>query len=435
VEIYFELFCAHVRTCRLMSTNLNEYGVDPAAVLQIADQVETPAFVLDEKSIRDKLAQAAQIRKDTGLHILYALKPLGHVDAVKWLAEGLDGLAASSLFEAKLSREVVGTKGVVSITSPGLRPDEIVEIASLCDHVVCNSLAQYRRFQHVKEQTCLGLRINPQYSLVEDSRYDPCRDGSKLGEPLENVIELLEQNSPLLRGLRGLHFHSNCDSESFAPLLETVEHLHEKLGPLLHKLEWMNLGGGYLLESEQDRAPLYEAVKLLRSNYPLRVFMEPGAAFVREAGYIIASVIDLFESDEELIAVLDTTVNHMPEVFEYRFEPDLLEHSDDGEYEYSLAGSTCLSMDMFGQYCFDKPLEIGSRVIFPNIGAYSMVKAHMFNGVNLPTNYSLRSTGELILRQRFTYEDFLVSRCEGSQSATRIRTRKPKPDLLARTAS
>ena len=71
---------------------------------------------------------------------------------------------------------------------------------------------------------------------------------------------------------------------------------------------------------------------------------------------------------------------------------------------------TCLAGDVFGEYAFDEPLEIGSRVIFANVGAYTLVKAHMFNGVNLPSIYAYTTEGKLELKKRFTYEDF-KSRC------------------------
>ena len=55
--------------------------------------------------------------------------------------------------------------------------------------------------------------------------------------------------------------------------------------------------------------------------------------------------------------MLDTTVNHMPEVFEYQFRPDVLGHNDAGAYEYVLAGMSCLAGDIFGEYRFDAPLR------------------------------------------------------------------------------
>jgi carboxynorspermidine decarboxylase len=56
-------------------------------------------------------------------------------------------------------------------------------------------------------------------------------------------------------------------------------------------------------------------------------------------------------------------------------------------------------------------------VILPDLGAYSLVKAHMFNGINLPSIYSIDEDGSPVLRRRFTYRDFL-SRFGDSHDAT-----------------
>jgi carboxynorspermidine decarboxylase len=220
---------------------------------------------------------------------------------------------------------------------------------------------------------------------------------------------MLKDNPDRLQHINGMQFHSNCDSTDFAPILTTVKHITDKLGPMLLKLEWFNLGGGYLLHEDSDYTPLYEAIELLQTNYDLRVYFEPGAAFVREAGYIVSSVIDLFESNDQMIAVLDTTINHMQEVYEYQFEPNIYGQNHAGKYRYQLAGSTCLAGDLLGKYNCNTPLEIGSKLIFTDMGAYTQVKAHMFNGVNMPHLYLLNDKG-LRLRKTFTYEDF-ISRC------------------------
>ena len=136
------------------------------------------------------------------------------------------------------------------------------------------------------------------------------------------------------------------------------------------------------------------------------VFVEPGATLVRTAGQIVSTVLDVFESEGKTIAVLDTTVNHMPEVLEYGFEPDVLNHEDDAALEYLLVGCTCLSGDVFGFYRFHNPLSVGSQVVFPNAGAYTLPKAHTFNGVNMPTIYSISNAGELGLEKQFTYSEY-----------------------------
>ena len=67
---------------------------------------------------------------------------------------------------------------------------------------------------------------------------------------------------------------------------------------------------------------------------------------------------------------------------------------------------TCLAGDLFGEYEFEDPLQIGDQIVFPEQGAYSFVKAHRFNGVNLPNIYSISPNGELTLQHRFTFSDF-----------------------------
>lgn len=210
--------------------------------------------------------------------------------------------------------------------------------------------------------------------------------------------------------------HSNCDASDFNGLLATVRRLDTRLSELLRKIQWINLEGGYLFDEAVSLTPFYEAVELLRSKYNLQVFIEPGASIVRKAAYLVSTVLDIFESEGKTIAILDTTVNHMPEVFEYQFEPDLLGSKEDGRFTYILAGCTCLAGDLFGEYTFAEPLEVGSRVVFANVGAYTLVKAHMFNGTNLPTIYSLTQEGSLVMKKRFTYEDF-ASRCGVQTSA------------------
>ena len=60
---------------------------------------------------------------------------------------------------------------------------------------------------------------------------------------------------------------------------------------------------------------------------------------------------------------------------------------------------------MIGEYAFAKPLEIGSTVVMYGVGAYNLVKAHTFNGVPLPSIYSLGANGEVDLMHEFTLEE------------------------------
>ena len=282
-------------------------------VAEWVDLVETPAFVIDESSIIRALRGAARLRDEQGFKLLYALKPLTLEFVLELMKPWVDGFATSSLFESRLARDVLGEQGIVHVTTPGFRPADMPELNQICDTAALNSLSQLRRFASLFEGSDrLGLRINPQLSLVDDPRYDPCRPGSKLGVPLDRLQDAWQRRPELFDPVRGLQFHTNCDSHRFEPLYRTVVHLHEKLADLLSRLRWINLGGGYLFDAKDQTDYLARSVRFLMDQHGLDVYIEPGAALVRQAGFIVASVIDLFKSGRKSIAVLDTTVNHVP---------------------------------------------------------------------------------------------------------------------------
>ncbi len=367
----------------------------------------TPAYIYDEQQLRSDVEQVGAIARAAGCKILYSPKANSVRGVLEAIAPGVDGFAASSVFEARLAREVLGRGGAIHLTNPGLRADEVTEVAALCDTVTLNSLSQWQMYgPALTGQVKCGLRVNPGLSQVRDHRYDPCRVNSKLVEPLEDLDEFIHQVPGRLTGISGLHFHTNSEASAFSGLLATVRHLADRLAPFLEIMDWINLGGGYLFDDTDTLGEFHESVDLLRSRFGLEVFVEPGTAMVRRACYLVASVVDVFVSGDKSVAVLDTTTNHWPEVFEYEFAPDVIGDSEEGEYEYLLAGGTCLAGDLFGTYAFHEPLDVGSQIVFANAGAYALVKAHYFNGINLPSIYALTAEGELVLEKKFTYEEF-----------------------------
>lgn len=372
----------------------------------------TPAFVYDESAVIRKLDLLAGIRERTGARILYSIKAFPFAGLLERIQPWLDGFSVSSLFEARLASEALrhgeGRRSSLHITTPGLRADEIEELADLCDAISFNSLEQLRRLQPmIGSRSSTGIRINPQLSSLSDYRYDPCRPHSKLGVPVEALAAALTEDSALAGRIEGIHFHSQFESRSFAPLKAILEKVENVLGSHFGGLRWMNLGGGYLLETEAEALELATVIRELKRRHGVEVIIEPGKAIVGQAGYLVAGVIDRFERDGKSIAVLDTGVHHLPEVFEYQKPPRVVAHRPDGRCEVLLAGCTCLAGDVFGEYRFAEPLTVGDRVVFENVGAYSLVKASRFNGYDLPAIHALESNGGIRLMKRYGYEDYL----------------------------
>ena len=367
--------------------------------------IETPAFIYDESRLLKMVGLMWQAREASGCKMVYSIKALPFVPVLELLSPSLDGFAVSSLFEARLAAALTGS---LHITTPGLRLSEIAEIGDLCRFVAFNSLQQFQRLRPLLgDKASPGLRVNPGLSFLDDRRYDPCRESSKLGVPLDELASALADDESLPEQIKGLHFHTVFSSRSFAPLRETVGHIRQSLGAaFLSRLDWINLGGGYLFESLEDLAVLAEIAKDLRLSFGVEVYFEPGKAVAGRAGYLAASVIDRFRRDGKTVLVLDSAVNHHPEIFEYQIRPEpAWDEPAQGEPAI-LAGCTCLAGDVFGEYRFDALPEVGGRLVFANLGAYSLAKANRFNGHNLPAVYAWDGADGLRRMQTPGYEEY-----------------------------
>ncbi|MXY22254.1 MAG: hypothetical protein F4Y49_13090 [Dehalococcoidia bacterium] len=362
----------------------------------------TPAYVYSEAALRAMSQQAALIAERAGCELLYTLKACALVPVLETLSSHVHGFAASSVFEARIADSVRRSGQSLHCYSPAYSPDDIESTLALADYMSLNSTFQFDVASALKSgTTSLGVRLNPELSFVPDPRYDPSRPGSKLGVPLSGLEKIVRMPD----GLEGVHIHNNCESNDLSQLAQSSEAVSDTL-KRIDNLRWVNLGGGYYLGPEMDTSPLEQVVGRLRSDYCVKVFIEPGTALVQQAGFLVAEALDVFPNDGTDIVVLDTSTSHMPEVFEYQYTPAVIRPEADEGNPTRLAGRTCLAGDIFGDYDFQDPVRTGERIAIVDAGAYSHSRAVPFNGIPIPSVYILREDGTFDLVSNYGYDDF-----------------------------
>lgn len=381
------------------------------------DKVPTPAYVVDEAALDNNLCILQEVKEAAGCKILLAQKCFSMFAEYPLIGKYLDGATASGLFEAKLGHEEMA--GENHVFSPAYRPEEIEEIASICDHVIFNSFSQLRRFgARVKElqqargvKHGIGLRINPECSTQDHAIYDPCAPGSRLGVTTEDFAKAVEAEPELFALLDGLHFHTLCEQNSDA-LAETLQAVEQKFGHWLERdsIHWLNMGGGHhITRADYDRQLLIDLVQSVREKYGLEVYLEPGEAVALNAGYLVTEVLDTVTNHGTHILLLDASAAcHMPDVLEMPYRPPLKDSGEAGEkaYTYKLSSCTCLAGDIIGDYSFDREILPGDRLYFEDMAIYSMVKNNTFNGMALPAIWKMDAAGECTLVKKFGYNDF-----------------------------
>lgn len=378
-------------------------GSDKSGLNIDFSQLRTPAYVVDEGLLRKNLAILDRVQQETGCKILLALKGFSMHAVFPIVGEYLAGITASALFEARLGREKMGKE--VHIYSPAYIEEDFDEILDTVDHIVFNSFNEWQLYRervlNHRRPIEAGIRFNPEYSEISTLLYNPAAPHSRLGVTAANF------RPELLEGISGLHFHTLCEQNADA-LARTVPYIDENFGPYLHKMKWLNLGGGHhVTRPDYDIEQLINVIRHFQKTYNLEIYLEPGEAIALNTGFLVTQVLDIVDNGME-IAILDTSAaNHMPDVIEMPYRPVVIGGGLPGEkaYTYRLGGPTCLAGDIVGDYSFDEPLSRGSRLVFTDMAHYTMVKNNMFNGVNLPDIVLHTLAGHQVIR-RFSYADY-----------------------------
>ncbi|MGM1019743.1 MAG: carboxynorspermidine decarboxylase [Bacillota bacterium] len=365
----------------------------------------SPCYLVDERLLVKNLEVLNSVQERTGCSILLALKGFSMFSTFPLVGKYLKGVTSSSLFEARLGREKMDKE--VHVYAPAYVDSEFDELLEYVDHVVFNSFDQLKRFKSkvqgvTSKKIDIGIRVNPEYSEIETPLYDPCYNNSRMGVTLANF------RPEDLDGVDGIHFHTMCEQNSDT-LERTIKVVDEKFGPYIKNMKWLNFGGGHHITREDyDLDTLVRCIQYFQDKYGVQVYLEPGEAIALNTGYLVATVLDTMKNGMD-IAILDTSAEcHMPDVLAMPYRPNIIDAGKPGEYAhtYRLGGLTCLAGDVIGDYSFKEPLKPGDKLVFCDMAHYTMVKNHMFNGVNLPAIASYNDEEGIKVIRQFSYEDF-----------------------------
>lgn len=370
-------------------------------------KIPSPCFVMEEELLRKNLRLIRSVQDRAGVQIILAFKAFAMWKSFPIVKEYIQHSTASSVAEAQLAFEEMGSEA--HTYAPVYTDSDFPTFLKYSSHITFNSLGQFHRFypliQRSGKKVECGLRINPEYSVVDTDLYNPSAPGSRLGVVAKQIgLQLAE-------GITGLHLHNLCENNSY-DLEKTLEVVERKFGHLLSQVQWLNLGGGHLMtHKDYDIEHLIVVLTSLKERYPhLDIIMEPGSAFAWETGVLMGTVADIVENEGVNTAMLDVSFAcHMPDCLEMPYKPRIrgaYQDPIDGKPTYRMGGNSCLSGDFMGEWSFDEPLQVGDRIVFEDMIHYTVVKTTMFNGVSHPSIGLWTIDGAFDLYRSFGYDDY-----------------------------
>ena len=368
--------------------------------------VSTPAYILDLGALRRNLELLTDVKQRTGCRILLAQKVFAMFSVYPMLRWYLDGVSASSPYEARLGHEEMG--GEIHASAPAYSEADVDALLPLCNTIVFNSFAQWERFRPrlaaAAKPPSPGLRVNPEYSEIDKEVFNPGAQGSRLG------IRSRELDRKSLDGIEGLYFHVAFEQNA-GTLERVLKTAQEKFGPFFDRMKWLNFGSGHQLTgAEYDVERFCRVLAGFRQHYPgLTLYLEPGEAVVLDAGVLVATVLDVVQADMPVV-ILDVSAEaHMPDVLEMPYRPAVARADLPRRKPWTcrLAGHSSHPNDVMGEYSFDAPLQVGDRLEFLDMAHHTMVKNNHFSGLRLPSITTWDPTlKNLRVVRTFDYEDY-----------------------------
>ncbi|WP_019934551.1 carboxynorspermidine decarboxylase [Oceanimonas smirnovii] len=362
--------------------------------------IKTPYYLIDKTKLLRNMERIAYVREHSGAKALLALKCFATWSVFDLMSQYMDGTTSSSLNEVKLGKQKFG--GETHAYSVAYADDEIAEVLAHSDKIIFNTIGQLERFEQASASHVRGLRLNPGVSSSEFIIADPSRPFSRLGEwDADKVLRVMDKIS-------GFMIHNNCENSDFVLFDRMLGEIEQKFGSLLSQpqITWVSLGGG--IHFTGDGYPVDDfcaRLKAFSEQYGVQVYLEPGEASITMSTSLEVTVLDTLFNGKQL-AIVDSSIEaHMLDLLIYRETAKMA--PNDGEHQYMVCGKSCLAGDIFGEFNFEQPLQVGDRLSFIDAAGYTMVKKNWFNGVQMPAIAVRELDGSVNLVREFTFDDFV----------------------------
>lgn len=306
---------------------------------------------------------------------------------------------------------------------------------------------------HPKAELVIRIQVDDSKSI--------CQLGIKFGVPLGNTRTLLELAFKLGLKVIGVSFHvgSGCtDASAFEDAIKRAKDVFEEAKEVGYNFTLLDIGGGFpglsgvqnevKIEFEEIAEVINNAIEAYfkeeKEAGKVEFIAEPGRFFCSSAFSLVTNITskrsiarpattELIDNNSKFSSFMYYindgvygSFNCL--IFDHAVLPYpsfLIKNSNSGVYSYytaehikskeelfesSLWGPTCDSMDLLTQSIKLPELSIGDWLLFENMGAYTLVAASRFNGMNKPKIYYLDSESDIMpLDLKPTYNTCFLS--------------------------
>src|SRR5581483_1667063 len=378
------------------------------AIPALAEKYGTPLYVYSRATLLHHLKQIQTAFAEVNPLICYSIKTNGNVHLARLMSEhgaGFDVTSGGELYRA-LKAGGIGSKIVfagVGKTDAELRYG--LESGVLFFNVESEGelLALGDVAKALNKVAAVALRVNPDLPPKTHVKTDTSVKGVKFGLDIDTVLEFAQRivRHPHVQ-IKGLHMHLGSPILSAEPYRQGIDKglvLIEQLRKQGHKIEYLNMGGGFGIHyKKQEALPASAFAEVIVPGVKksgCKLVLEPGRFIVGNAGLLVSRVIYTKESGGKNFVIQDAAMNDLirPTLYdsfhriwpvtpaaEFPAPPVDYEADIPGTLRVDVVGPVCESGDFLAKDRRLPPVQRGDLLATFSAGAYGMAMSSNYNG-------------------------------------------------------
>lgn len=421
-----------------------ELYCEDVPVSRIAEQFGTPVYVYSRATLLHHYRQIQSAFAAVNPTICFSIKSLGNLHICRVLAQagcGFDVTSGGELFRAL---EAGGDPSKIIYAGVGKTDLEIAEALKAGG----NGIAAFnieseeelenidRVAAHLGKKAVGALRVNPDVDPKTHAKTTTGKKETKFGVDLERAVRVFDQYKNLkhLR-LAGLHMHIGSPVYTIEPYIEALKKVTDTIDQLIargHKIEWLDLGGGFAVNYEhpEQALPVTEHAKALLPmlvGKPYRVALEPGRYIAGNAGILLARTLYRKQGGEKKFVIVDAGMNDLmrPTLYDsyHHIWPARPRNAGDvpangrtraqepvgGGEVVDVVGPLCESGDFLAKGRTLPRVERGDLVAVFTAGAYGFSMSSNYNNRPRACEVLVEGDSFRLIRRRETYDDLIAA--------------------------
>jgi diaminopimelate decarboxylase len=408
---------------------------EEVSVPKLAETYGTPLFVYSQRTLLHHLNQLKRAFAALEPLICYSLKTNPNLSICRLMAKngaGFDVTSGGELFRA-LKVGGMGNKIVfagVGKTDAELRYglENNVLMFNVESEAELMALAEVARTMN--RQPAVALRVNPALPPKTHVKTDTSVKGTKFGLDIDSVLEFAQKVVDH-RHVRivGLHMHLGSpilDTKPYREGLEKAVVLVERLRKQGHRIETMNMGGGFGIHYRKQEAlpadAFAEVIVPAVKAMACKLILEPGRFIVGNAGILLSRIIYTKESGGKDFVIQDAAMNDLirPTLYDsfhriwpvepltgFPTPPEDYEADIPGAGKCDVVGPICESGDFLAKDRRLPPMKRGDLLATFSAGAYGMAMSSNYNSRPRAAEVLVDGESHRLIRRRETYEDLV----------------------------